>query len=111
MRLFNFLNPKPVTSTTGQKSNINISQSRQANHKKQDPARTAKASDFFSFHGIGEALSPITVEQSGRIHFGGTDWPAQLIPKQTENRSECILQGMMVQVVGRQGITLLVSTV
>ena len=111
MRLFNFLNPKSVTPATGQKSNVNALQSKQANHKKQDSISTARASDFFSFHGIGEALSPITVEQSGRIHFGGTDWPAQLIPQHTENRTECILQGMMVQVVGRQGITLLVSTV
>ena len=58
---------------------------------------------------MGEALSPITLEQSGRIHFGGTDWPAQLIPNRAEHQTTFIPEGTMVQVVGRQGITLLVA--
>ena len=109
MLLFNFFNPKPVTPATGHKSNVNSLQSKQTQLGTSDPIETVKASDFFSFHGIGEVLSPITAEQSGRIHFCGTDWPAQLIPSRTETQSACVLEGMRVQVVGRQGITLLVS--
>lgn len=110
MSLFNIFNPKPTVPSEGYNKNLNRSSPSKPTARDQSP-KGKKASDFFTFNGIGEVLSPITSEQLGRIHFGGTDWPAQLSHSHVENQSACVLEGMKVKVVGRQGITLLVATV
>lgn len=107
MLFFNVFNPKAVTRSAFAS---NLYQSNLNRASFQGP-RTTVVSDFFSYNGVAKVLSPITLEQSGRIHFGGTDWPAQLSSSRSPNPTDCIREGMTVQVVGRQGITLLVASV
>lgn len=126
MLLFKLLNPKSLSLKTAPskrnpaKNNLNnptglASQKSSKHHSDGSP----HSPSFFHYNGLGEVLIPISSEQSGRIHFRGTDWPAQLCPQRysqhqeksnIQTQVECIVAGRKVQVVGRQGITLLVAT-
>lgn len=120
MLLFKLFNPKSLAQPkTPAKDNQN--HQTKATSKVRHPrglAASASSSSFFHYNGLGEVLSPISPDQSGRIHFCGTDWPAQLCPQRHSQtaqdtppaQADCILAGRTVQVVGRQGITLLVAT-
>ncbi|MEM9216198.1 MAG: NfeD family protein [Cyanobacteria bacterium P01_F01_bin.150] len=113
MLLSNLLNPKSITRLPfGKRLKVNNPKANNPNDAEQseNPAKPSTiTSEFFPYDGIGEVLIPITPDQSGRIHFRGTDWPAQLSPSFIEDRTTCMGKGMTVQVVGRQGITLLVA--
>ena len=65
-----------------------------------------ETTERFPLKGIARVLRVITAENAGRIRFRGTDWPARF------NRPAArmsVLPDTKVQVVGRQGLTLLVE--
>lgn len=63
---------------------------------------------FFPTPVPGVITVTVTPTQAGRIHFQGSFYPAQLAGQTVSND---ILPGTTVQVVGRIGITLLISVV
>lgn len=56
--------------------------------------------------GVATVRKAITPLQSGRVHFEATDWPARWY---CPNQQRSIQPDALVQVVGRQGLTLLVT--
>ena len=60
---------------------------------------------LFSGPLLGVVTTTICPNQAGRIKFQGSYWPAKL---HQSSHATCILPNQVVQVVGRQGITLLV---
>jgi membrane protein implicated in regulation of membrane protease activity len=62
--------------------------------------------DRFTYSGLGAVESTIAPTQTGRVHYQATHWPARLAnPRCTQTLNP----GDVVQVVGRQGLTLLVQ--
>ncbi|ASC72978.1 hypothetical protein XM38_039390 [Halomicronema hongdechloris C2206] len=56
--------------------------------------------------GIATVCRTITPERSGRVHFEATDWPARLYDPTLHQSLE---PDALVHVIGRQGLTLLVT--
>ena len=104
MRLSKFLNTNKFLNT----QLLNVSS---LSPTMKPKSQAVSEPEFFTYQGDGTVLTAITPEQGGRIRFKGSDWPAQLSPQMLNMAAEKILAGMKVQVVGREGITLLVSSV
>jgi membrane protein implicated in regulation of membrane protease activity len=51
---------------------------------------------------------PITAQDKGRVFYEGTYWPAQLYPTEA-GATYALAPSSLVTVIGRQGLTLLVS--
>jgi membrane protein implicated in regulation of membrane protease activity len=62
--------------------------------------------DFSTFQSRGTVNRLVTTQHPGRVHFQATYWPARL--SQTATLSE-LQPGDPVEVVGREGLTLLVK--
>ena len=61
-----------------------------------------------SFKGTGKVERTIAHDQSGRVYFQATYWPAKFC------NSACQLKafpGESIKIIGRQGLTLLVSPI
>ena len=67
-----------------------------------------QASGQFAADGQGQVVQTINGHYAGRVVFETTYWTARLHPPQPNCR---LLPGTMVQIVGREGLTLLVSPV
>jgi hypothetical protein len=61
--------------------------------------------EFFPNPIVGKVAQPITATQPGRVRHEGTSWPAALYQP---DRPMMILPGNTVNIVGIQGITLLI---
>ncbi|NET30822.1 MAG: hypothetical protein F6K19_02310 [Cyanothece sp. SIO1E1] len=62
--------------------------------------------EMFSYTDTGKVLKSITSNNAGRIRFQGTDWPAQFY---RPNLKVTVDPDATVQVLGREGIVLLVA--
>ncbi len=79
-------------------------------HRQTSPERI----EFFSQPGIGEAVQAIAPNQRGRVRFRASFWPARFysdVKTQTLEAHTRILPSDQVAVVGRDGITLLVTPI
>ncbi len=63
--------------------------------------------DLNPFIGQGRVEQLISAKRQGRIYFQGTFWPAKL----AQSQPACCQPGETVEVVGRQGLALLVVPV
>lgn len=68
---------------------------------------TSDRIELFARPGIGEVVQMITPDRRGRIKFKATFWPARFY---SHSQSEA-LPSEQVAVVGRDGITLLVTPI
>ena len=64
------------------------------------------SNDFSTFHGRGTINRLVTAEHPGRVYFQATYWPARLCQPATLRE---LHPGDPVEVVGRDGLTLLVK--
>jgi membrane protein implicated in regulation of membrane protease activity len=64
------------------------------------------SNDLLSFQGRGTINCRVTAQNPGRVYFQATYWPARLF--QPSSLSE-LNPGEPVEVVGREGLTLLVK--
>ncbi|MGP1386974.1 MAG: NfeD family protein [Thainema sp.] len=67
-------------------------------------AKLFDSPDFNPFAGQGRVEQLISGKYPGRIYFQGTSWPAKF----AQSHAICCQPGEFVEVVGRQGLTLLV---
>jgi formylglycine-generating enzyme required for sulfatase activity len=75
--------------------------------EQSDTELNAQQIQRFSKSGVGEVVEAIAPNKRGRVKFGGSYWSAQLYPEaQTQ-----VLPSEQVSVVGRDGITLLVTPI
>jgi membrane protein implicated in regulation of membrane protease activity len=73
---------------------------------------TSDRIELFARPGIGEVVKMITPGGKGRIKFRATFWPARFYPDaQSLNTPSQALPSEQVVVVGRDGITLLVTPI
>lgn len=63
------------------------------------------SNDLFPFQGRGTVNRLVTLQHPGRVYFQATYWPARLFQMDTV---KCLQPGDAVEVVGREGLTLLV---
>jgi len=64
--------------------------------------------EFFAQAAIGQVEQPITRQQRGRVKFMATTWFARFYQPNAQTQA---LPGTRVKVIGREGLTLLVTTV
>lgn len=68
-----------------------------------------KTAKIFDNQGHGKVLKAVSAGKQGRVRFQATDWPAKLYAVEPQQQSQIMVPDCQVRVIGREGLTLLVT--